>query len=762
MRLRINYSSVATYEGVRRNVQSMRILPAIALIVALPLNAETGPPTAPQPIQIKRTDAPITIDGDLGDAGWQDAVRIDKWYETNVADNGEPAVKSVGYLTYDSKFLYAGFEFFDPQPSQIRSPFNDRDHIGGNTDDYGGVIIDSRNDHRSAVLLLANARGIQYDAVSDDSTGEDSAPDFFWDAATKITDKGWTLEIRVPFSSLRYDNPNPPEWGIMLYRNYPRDRRYQMFSNRLPRGSNCFICNRAALVGLQGLPAGGHLVTAPYVTAREIGETRDGLGSELLNRPASGDGGIDLKWMPNADTVLDGTINPDFSQVESDAAVIATNERFAVFLPEKRPFFLEGVELLKTPIQAVYTRTITSPRFGARSTGKSGSNAYTVLIAQDRGGGNVIIPSALGSDFADQEFSSTVFIGRYKRNLGKSFISFLGTTRENGGGSHNRVFGPDFEYRIGEHETITGQLLFSNTTTPNHPDLASEWNGQKLSSHAADLWWQHQTRTFDFFTEAKNFGDGFRADDGFVPQVGFRSNYAEGGYTFRPKGFFSRIRTFSMAEYDSQQDGSMLYRLISGGFGADGKFRSFTRIRYAYEKIKTGDVLLPRHLLFVTMQFSVNRLISQLYIDGSAGQDIDFSNHRTGKGANFTYGGTLRPTDHLEIGIENALRWLNRDGGRLFTAQAERVTTRYTFNAKTFVRVIVQNERSNRNTKLYDDVVDQHSGDLATQFLWAYKLNWQTVMYAGYGDLQEAHAVNGDLLRSNRQFFVKVSYAFQQ
>ncbi len=734
-----------------------------ASLAAALLIAGSALADSPPPIQIHLASAPIAIDGDLSDAGWQGAARIDKWYETNISDNGEPKVRSVGYLAYDSKFLYAGFEFFDPQPSQIRSPYNDRDHISGNTDDYGGLIIDSRNDRRSAVLLLANARGVQYDAVTDDSTGEDSAPDFFWDCATRITEKGWTLEMRVPFSSLRYDNPNPPQWGIMLYRNYPRDRRYQMFSNRLPRGSNCFICNRTPLLGLQGLPAGGHLVTAPYVTAHEVGEGRDGPGSPLRNRPASGDGGIDLKWIPNADTAIDGTINPDFSQVESDAAVISTNERFAVFLPEKRPFFLEGVELLKTPIQAAYTRTITSPRWGVRSTGKSGANAYTALVTQDRGGGNVIIPSALGSAFAEQEFSSTAFIGRYKRNLGKSFVSFLGTARENAGGSHNRVFGPDFEWRLGDHDSITGQVLFSSTTTPNRPDLATEWTGRKLSSHAADLWWQHQTRTFDFFTEMKDFGDEFRADNGFVPQVGYRMNYAEGGYTFRPDGFFSRVRTFAMAEYDSLQDGSMAYRGFSGGFGADGKFRSFTRIRYAYDKLRVGDVILPRHLVYYQLQFSVNRLISQIYIEGSAGQNIDFANQRTGRGANITYGGTLRPTNHLEIGIENALRWLNVDHGRLFTAQAERVTGRYTFNARTFARVIVQNERSHRNTSLYEPLtVDRHSGDLATQLLWAYKLNWQTVVYAGYGDLQEARAVDGDLLRANRQFFVKVSYAFQQ
>ncbi|HEX9492560.1 MAG TPA: carbohydrate binding family 9 domain-containing protein, partial [Thermoanaerobaculia bacterium] len=171
-------------------------------------------------IQISRAAGPIKVDGDLSDPGWKGATRVDQWYETNPGDNVEPKVKSVGYLTYDDRAFYAGFEFFDPEPSKIRGPFNDRDHIGGNTDDYGGVILDTRNDGKTAILFLVNPRNIQYDAVSDDTTGnEDQSPDFFWDSATKITSTGWTLEIRIPFSTLRYSGA-APKWGIMLYRNW--------------------------------------------------------------------------------------------------------------------------------------------------------------------------------------------------------------------------------------------------------------------------------------------------------------------------------------------------------------------------------------------------------------------------------------------------------------------------------------------------------------------------------------------------------------
>ena len=737
---------------------------AALLFLGAALRAEDSPR-----IHISRATDAIRIDGDLSDPGWKSATRVDQWWETNPGDNVEPKAKSVGYLTYDDRFLYAGFEFIDPQPQQIRAPYNDRDRISGSTDDYAGIILDTRNDGKTAILFLVNARNIQYDAVSDDTTGnEDSSPDFFWDSAARITSTGWSLEIRIPFSSLRYSSSNPNEWGIMLYRNWPRERRYQMFGNKLPRGKNCFICNESKLTGLEGLPPGGHVVTAPYVTARQVGETRDGIiGSPLVNRPASGDGGVDVKWTPTPDMALDATINPDFSQIESDVAQISTNERFAIFFPEKRPFFLEGVELFSTPIQAVYTRTITAPRFGARTTGKTGNNAYTFLVAQDRGGGLIILPSPTGSDVADQEFSSTVGIGRIRHDFGRSFVSLLLTDRENGGSSHNRVLGPDFQWKTDYH-TITGQLLFSDSRTPNRTDLAEEWNGQKLRGHAGDLWYSYSSKKWDYYVEGKDITDGFRADNGFLPQVGYRSNYHEVGYTIRPTaGFFSRERFFAMAQYDTKQDGSQLYRLLSFGWGSDGKYQSFNRWRYAYETVRAGDRLFQRHQLLFSEQLSFGSKISAIGATGWIGQQVDFSNIRLGRGASINPFATIRPTNHLQLDFNGGISWLNvpnfvQHRDRVFTSQVERLRASYTFNAKMFLRAIVQNERTNSDQALYIDAVDQHEGSLSSQVLFAYKLNWQTVMYVGYGDLRDVETLENQFHPSNRQFFFKLSYAFQQ
>ena len=175
---------------------------------------------------------------------------------------------NVGYLAYDDRYLYAAFRFDDPDPRLIRAPLGDHDALSGSTD-YGGVIIDSRNDGKTAQLFLANASGLQYDAVTDDVSGEDNSPDFFWDAAGKVTADG--MEPRNPHpvlvAALRQRRP-APTWGILLYRNYPRDRHYQFFTARLPRDVSCFICNSSKLTGLENLPHGSHLVVAPYATAQ--------------------------------------------------------------------------------------------------------------------------------------------------------------------------------------------------------------------------------------------------------------------------------------------------------------------------------------------------------------------------------------------------------------------------------------------------------------------------------------------------------------
>jgi hypothetical protein len=743
-----------------------------ARAVAPPGAAATGKGEAPAEIHITRAAGPIVVDGDLSDPGWQGATRVETFYETSPADNVPASVKTVAYLTYDDRYFYAAFEFFDPEPASIRAPLGMRDNIASYID-YGGVILDSKHDGKTGVLLLATSRNVQYDALTDDVTGiEDSSYDVYWDSATRINAQGWVLEMRVPFSSLRYSAADPQTWGILLYRNRPRSFRTQMFSAKLPRGSNCFICHSNPLTGLAGLPHGGHLVVAPYGSGKEErllpkggARTPTALGPARA-RP---DGGIDAKWTPNANNAIDATINPDFSQVESDVAQISTNQRFALLYPEKRPFFLEGLQLYSTPIQAVYTRSITSPRWGGRATGEIGQTSYTFLVTEDRGGGSVIEPGPLSSSLINQDIGSRVAIGRARYEVGRSFGSFLATDREDAGGGHNRVFGPDFQWRPDEADTLTGQLLLSDTRNPNRPDLAASWTGQHFFSHALDVTWNRSTRTWDHQVEVRDFGDGFRAQDGFVPQVGYRElRGVLAGYSLYPEhSIANRVHPFLWADYLTAQNGSLLFRRVQPGISASGVWNGNAELDWNEDRVRTaGGRLFSRRQALYWFSVSPSRLLSLVSLNGFVGQEIDFDNSRPGHGAMVQSQLTLRPSDHLAVDVYGTYDWLDVPAGgrrgRLFTAVIGRLRAVYSFDARTFVRLVAQEVRVDRHPGLYLAPVNRRDDARSLSALAGYRLNWQSVLYVGYDDERAVVDASGRLLPASRTLFFKASYAFQR
>jgi len=718
--------------------------------------------------QMTRATSAIRIDGDLSDEAWRTATRIETWYEVQPGDSTPPAVKSVGYLTFDDRFLYAAFEFDDPSPSTIRAPLGDHDAINGNSMDFGGIFIDPLNTGRTAFEFFVTPRNVQYDAITDDASGENSSPDFFWDSAARITDRGWTVELRIPFSTLRYRNLDPQTWGIILFRNYPRQFRYQLMSARIPRGSNCLICHENVLSGLENLPKGGHLIAAPYVSASDTAHpTGDVLGAPFLTDPVKPHVGIDVKYTPNANNAIDLTVKPDFSQVESDTAQISANERFALFFPEKRPFFLEGVDLLQTPIQAVYTRTITAPRWGGRITRKEGGVRYTALVTEDAGGGSAILPGPNDSSTASQDFASRVFVGRAKRDIGLSFVGALVTDREAvDGNAHNRVAGPDFQWRPSGSDVVTGQWLFSETRTPDRPDLASEWNGQQLHGGAFQTNWSHNTRHLDWYAKFNDVGGGFRADTGFVPQVGYREAYGYAGWTVHPTGFVSVARPYVTLDYQAEPSGSVITRDVEPSIALNTRWSGFTQLRYIDNPTRAGDTLIGRKQFGYYAQFSPSRRISFVGINGTLGQDIDFENARPARGVTFNASATLQPTDHLALDLIENTRWLNVDvaerlDARLFIQRVSRIKATYTFTSRLFVRAIGQYVATARDTPLFVSSVDARSGTFGGSALFSYKLNWQSVMFVGYGDDREL-LNERRLERQDRQVFVKLSYAFQR
>jgi len=715
---------------------------------------------APAPLPIPRTSASISVDGDLSDEGWKGAAVIDKFYETSPGDNIPAKVATTALITYDSRYFYIGIRADDPEPQRIRAPFVDRDGVIG-TDDNIAIFLDTRNDKRSAIELRVNPRGIQADGIFNDANrNEDFAPDFYYDTAAQITKEGWQAELRIPFSSLRYGSAEPQTWNILVWRNYPRDFRYAFHSAPMPRGSNCFICFSHPITGLTGLPEAAHFITAPFVTAQQAARPEAGLGSELETGDTDLETGVDVKWTPSANHAVDLTLNPDFSQVEADVPQILVNQRFAVFFPEKRPFFLEGFDLFDTPLQVAYTRTITSPRAGARATGKIGDTAYTLLTTQDRGGGLTIIPGPTRSGFAPLDAKSYATIGRARHDLGRGFIGAVLTDREIDGGGHNRVIGPDFQWRMARN-TFTAQFLYSDTENPLRPQESSAWNGEKLSSHAFTGAWDYQTPKIDAGLGYTDLGDGFRADLGFLPQVGYRDLFGYFGRSYYPEHSKVRfVRPSVVVEEQQDRDGDTIFRTVSLGVNGFGiKNTNFVVLLRAGEKIRVEDQLLEQNYVRVNYQFDPHRRVPRITLALRFGEQIDFDNAREGDGTSLSIGATVRPHDRLDLQLTTARDTLDVAGGRLFTARIERVRGQYSFSAKSLVRVIAQYVTTERDPSLYTFPVLRHSGSFLGSVLYSYKLNWQTVLFFGYGD-DRVLDENENLQRTGRSLFFKVSYAW--
>ena len=761
----------------RRQSRAPRLRAAIVFLLCpgSTLLAQGTPSVGNPPPVLARASGKIHVDGVLDDPAWADATKITTFYEVSPGDNVAPPVETTAWLAYDHDDLYIAFRCDDPRPEAIRAPFTERDGLSSDQD-YVGVLLDTRDTHITAQELFVNARGITSDGTRNDAASgenggggsgrEDFSPDFFWDAATRISGHGWSAELRVPMSSLRYARTSPQTWGILLVRNYPRDNRYQIMSVAVPRGSTCLLCRETELTGIRDLPPGAHWVVAPYATGRETSHASAEPGSGFISDPTAFEGGLDAKVTPNTGTAVDLTVNPDFSQVESDVAQVSENQRFALFYPEKRPFFLEGVELLQTPIQAVYTRTITSPRWGTRVTGRQGGTAYTLLLTQDRGGGSVVMPGPQSSELLPQTVSSTVSIGRVRRDFGRSYLGFLLTDRENQAAGYNRVLGPDFQWNPNDRHQITGQYLFGLTRTPDRPDVTPASDGRSLSGGDLSLTWKYGTRAWNTRTIYDDVDEEFRAEDGFVPQVGYRQIHQWVAHDTYPDGFFTRVEPYLNLRQSWLRSGGILTGRWATGTNFEARYILHGDMAYVHWVQLVGTRLFRFDNGNFTFRFAPGTHLTALSLEGNLGQQMDFENMRLGNGGSLTSSMTLRPVDRLTFIFDGERDWLDVTGesgrrGRLYTATVSRLKTLASFTAKSYVRLILQWVDTARDPGLYTFPVDRRTAELQGSLLFSYRLNWQSVLYAGYGD-DRSYLPGQGIQPSTRELFFKLSYAFQR
>jgi hypothetical protein len=339
--------------------------------------------------------------------------------------------------------------------------------------------------------------------------------------------------------------------------------------------------------------------------------------------------------------------------------------------------------------------------------------------------------------------------------------------REIEGGGYNRVVGPDFRWSPTPSDTVTGQLLISSSQTPNRPDLAGEWDGRSLEGWAGQLWWNRTTGLWDFFAFTQALDEEFRADNGFVNQVGIREQIAEVGRTYRPEGrFFSRLRLFTFSHYKDDENGNKLELGVVPGFGMDARLNSFIRAELAYHELRGIEKVHERWQLRPEIELRPGGLLSYFSLSGRFGQEVDFANDRRGTGMTINTQTDVRPTDHLLLTLNANRRFLDvpdesGEKGRLFTADVLRLRANYTFNARSWLRLIGQYVQTERDPALYTFPVEDESGAFSSSAVFAYKLNWQTVLFVGVADNQLYASATDGLEEADRSVFLKVSYAFQ-
>lgn len=709
--------------------------------------------------QIPRVASAARIDGIIDDALWLEARRTELEIETFPGENIKAPVRTEVFLAENGSHLFVAFRAHDPHPAQIRAYMRDRD--SAYDDDHVGIVLDTFNDERFAFEFFVNPFGAQMDVTYDDVTrNEDDSWNAIWDSAGRITDEGYEVEIAVPLQQLRFPKSSKTQiWGVDLLRFYPRSQRHRIANNPQDRSRDCYLCQLRKMRGFACADPGRNLVIAPTLTANSSA-TRADLSAPLRSGAIDLDPGLDVRWGVTPDLTLSTTLNPDFSQVEADVAVLSVNERFELFFPERRPFFLEGADYFDTRIDAVFTRTVADPDFGAKLVGKLGSHNVGVFAARDTKT-NLLFPGAQGSTTDTTNDANNVLVGRYRYDIGNGTTLGGLITARDGKAYTNFVAGIDGLHRLTGSDSVSFQYLASSTEYPGDIATAND-QPRSLDDSAASVSYDHRSRNWRGYLRYDDFGRDFRADLGFVPQVDFDRYIAGLRRIWYPGKRFTRLNVGGDWDITHTQDGRLLEREIEASIWTQGPLQSFLEAGIGRRDRLYDDVLFDEIFSFFYGEVRpTGSLGLELFM--RFGDEIDFDNTRLGDIL------VLRPRiglnlgKHLSLKIGHTMQRLNEQetGANIFTAHLSDVRLTWQFSVRSFLRLVVQHQDIERNTALYVDTdTAGRSRSLATQLLYSFKVNPQTVLFVGYSDAGEDGSTLGRFTTTERTLFAKVGYAW--
>ncbi len=449
-------------------------------------------------------DAGIQVDGRLNDQAWQHAALLESFTQYDPVEGVPASQKTEVLVLVDADAIYFGIRAYDDHPEGIRATMAQRDGIG-RSDDYVRIILDTFHDRRRAYVFTVNPLGVQQDGIWNESGGHhhgdpiDHNPDFLWRSDGGIRSWGYEVEVRIPFKSLRFPAEKGQTWGLQITRRIQRDGYSSSWAPLRSSISNK-LAQMGQLTGLKNLDPGLFLELNPVMTGKRTNAYDDDLERYVRHDP-QGSFGMNATYGLTSNLTLDGTFNPDFSQVEADAGQISVNERFALYYPEKRPFFLEGTEIFAMPEQLVYTRSIANPIGGAKLTGKVGGWNLGYIGARDQ---------ALSSDGYD----ATVNLLRVRRDVGgSSTVGAVYTDRTVSGDRFNRVAGADARLVFADRYTLT--LLGAGSRTAD-PDVG----GAPFDGLLYTARFERGGRGLSFSAEIQDSDDRFEAQSGFLRRTG--------------------------------------------------------------------------------------------------------------------------------------------------------------------------------------------------------------------------------------------------
>ena len=716
--------------------------------------AQTGPAAGfaigggRRSVQAQRATEPPIIDGRLDDAAWRDSVLITDFTQTNPVEGAPATERTEVRIAYDADHLYFAFYAHYTDPTQMRANRADRDQFW--RDDWIAVMFDPFLDQQRAYRFSVNAYGIQGDAIlrggrsmrGPPGGGGDSSWDALFESGGTIVADGWTAEMAIPFKSLRYPSRGAGEhrWGFQITRTMQTKDETVVWAP-MTRAVAGVLTQMGTLGGLRGLSVSRNLELLPTATAIQLGRLSDTGYAEGETQP---DFGFNMKYGVTSNLTADFTLNPDFSQIEADRPQIETNQRYPLFFPELRPFFLEGQEIFRTPgrTNLVHTKTIVDPQIGGKLTGKTGKTTLGVLVANDAAPGKFDDPSEYG--FGE---TANFVIGRARYDLySQSYIGAIMTDREFLD-SYSRVAGVDGRFRLGQ--THRAEFL---AVTSSHRDL----DGIAGSGPMFDAGFRRDGRHLSYSAGFNSIDPDFHTDAGFVRRVDMQQFDADIGYEWWPESWL--ISWGPEFRYRRNVD--------HAGVLQDEDFRADLRARFARNIFFRADGQremerfegIDFHKTRFSMRNGVNtsRRFSLFYgIDW--GEQIRFvENPFLGRMFDYNVGLTLLPTSRLNAQFSlDAARFNDMHSGEVvFDVKILRTFTTYQFTDRLLVRNILEHNTGN--------------GKMGINLLFTYRVNAGTAFYIGYDDrlqegiyLDKERFYNRDLQRQQRAFFTKLQYLFR-